>query len=218
VPVELSEIASTGFLRKFNFQTLARQVMRDLWGDVAVPAWFQVTINSRPELQAQSFVFTISVRLLEHGWEADLGPTRLTPSKKRQVGLKVERGFGLEFPVPQNVIQQFKSELPTMFTKFLEGALLGNAHRLYELDPRIGWRHGFNGDPQLSTSRLLDPRGPFSRTGVPFVTTAPEGWDPISGHKPPRCSFCREDHSRAEPPVWAGANLMWVHARCWGPS
>ena len=97
--------------------------------------------------------------------------------------------------------------------------MLGNAHKLYEMDPRIGWRYHQTADAtSLPASRLLDPRGPISRTGMPILREGLDHVPPRGGIETPRCSFCREEHTWREPSVWAGGNLMWVHARCWGPS
>jgi hypothetical protein len=220
VPVELSEPTATGFLREFNFHTLTQGVLDRLFGEVERPKWMKFTLGTEPDPLAQQFVFTIDVTLEKHDRDVDLGPTPRSSKTVRVVGLRRARRIAFRFPVPQTVIRELRSEVPNMYSNWLEGGLKGSAHKFYELDPRIGWRHlGVEPFKRLPHSPLLDPREPFSRTGLPFPAVNSEGWDPIlASLRPPRCSFCRGDHAWSEPPVWAGANLMWVHARCWGPS
>jgi len=217
VPVPLPDNASPGFLRDINFQALAGTIIDGLFGEVPRPSWFEVTLGSRPDSDTGHFLFTVVVRLREHTREIDVGPDP-TSGKRilRHVGVQRDRETGFDFPIPREVVRQMRADLPAMFTTWLEQGLLATSHRMFEADPRIGWR--FSGNGGLPISRILDPSVPFSRVGVPVEWEPTTGAPPDPHIKPPRCPFCREPHTWAEPPVWAGGNLLWVHGRCWGAS
>lgn len=221
MPVELSETIASGFLREFNFHTLTQALIDELLGEVKRPDWLKIELSAQPDALRRQFLFTIGVTLREHQRRVDLGPSSRGVADWRKLGLKRSRTFVSEFPLPESVIHEFRGDVPTMYRRWIEGALLGNAHRFYEADPRIGWRYGAAlARGQLPVSRLLDPREPFSRTGLPMLQT--EGLsrgDPIQEElKSPCCPFCREEHSWSQAPVWAGANLLWVHPGCWRTS
>ena len=221
MPVELSETTASGFLREFNFQALTQALVDGLLGEVRRPDWLKIDLATAPDALQQRFVFTIHVTLGAHRRRVDLGPSPEASSDTRELGLKRHRTFVSEFPLPQSVIREFRGDLPSMYKTWVEKTLLGNAHRFYEADPRIGWRYGAaGGTGELPASRLLDPREPFSRTGLPTLDMADDGGrDPIvESLGPPRCPFCRGAHSWSRPPVWAGANLLWVHPGCWRTS
>lgn len=221
MPVELSDTTASGFLREFNFHTLTLALVDELLGEVKRPSWLKVELEAHPEPSKRQFIFTILVTLEEHQRRVDLGPSPGSPTNERVLGLKRARTFVSDFPVPDSVIEQFRAKLPDMYRTWIEQAMLGNAHRFYEADPRIGWRYGAAGQAgELPRSRLLDPREPFSRTGLPMLGTAGDSArDPIQEDLgSPRCPFCRDEHTWAQAPVWAGANLMWVHPDCWRTS
>lgn len=130
-----------------------------------------------------------------------LGITRLVrtvPRKRKQ--------FFFDFAVPDTVIREMRDELGKLFMKWVRKTLLDNAYRLYEFDPRIGWKYsGQNGLPRCP---LFDPPEEFARTGLPMESR--DGSIMFSS-----CAFCGKEHNKADAPVWSGANMMWVHDACW---
>jgi len=198
VSVEPSKTLSSGFLREFHFSTLAQGVLNGLLGEVKQPPWMKFVVSHSPDVLTRTFVFAVQIRIEAHVLpRGDLwkwGPR-----------IPHNRTFAAEFRVPDSVIREFRERLPDLCIKGLESSLLSGAYRLYEIDPRIGWRWGSNGDC-LPVSKLFDPPGMFSRTGFPAGVEAREV---------PRCPFCGALHQLADPPIWAGGNLMWVHEACW---
>lgn len=217
MPVKLSESTASGFLREFNFHTLTQALISELLGEVKYPDWLKVGLSTRPDPLPRQFLFTIRVTLKAHRRYVDLGPSPRSPVNHRELGLKRGRTFVSEFPVPENVIQEFRGDLPKMYRMWVEQTLMGNAHRLYEADPRIGWRYGIGGSTKgLPRSRLFDPYSPFSRTGLPMLDAG--SGELVESLNPPQCPFCQVPHGWSQPPVWAGANLLWVHLDCWRAS
>lgn len=114
--------------------------------------------------------------------------------------------FGHTFKLPQSFIEQFRNDVPKVFAHWVKKVLLESAYRIYEFDPRKGWRH--DGMSTLPVCPLFDPPEDFSRTGLPFESRN-EGSMVF-----PTCAFCGKEHTAANPPVWVGANMMWVHPEC----
>lgn len=197
-----------GFLREFHFSTLTLAIIDDLLGSVKRQPWMKFTASHvRDPLQLR-FLFTIKIRLEAHQRRVQHG------DHVRMVGLKYDRSFALDFSLPDSVIEEFRDEVPKMFSTWLRNGLLGSAHKFYEVDPRIGWRWDRERDRhELPVSKLFDPPERFSRTGLPVASIRPPDADPLA--ESPRCAFCRAAHSLVDPPIWAGANLMWVHRTCW---
>lgn len=191
---------SLDFLREVSFSGLVQAVVRDMFGEVQVPPWvkFTLSVAGNPVRLEQAFLFEAAVQ--EHR-TLSVDGSSLTASGQRR-----GRRIAFEFGVPDQVIREFRPDLPEMLSRWLENALKANAHKFYEMDPRIGWKWSRVGD-ELPKSPLLDPPGPMSRTG--FVLPEQVGIES-------RCPFCSEEHERHDPPVWAGGNLMWVHSHCWG--
>lgn len=188
------------FLREFQFSTLGQAVIAELMGEVRLPHWLNFTITHQPSAKEKSFVFTITVTAQAHKRVMQTGVG------VRNIGLDQQQILECGFSVPQSVIDQFREQLPELFEKWMKAALLENAHRLYELDPRAGWLA--KKDDLLPRCPLFDPPEKFSRLGVPTVSASDPGLEPS-------CPFCDRSHSWIDPPVWAGANLMWVHRQCW---
>lgn len=198
-----------GFLREFHFSTLAQAVIDDLLGSVKRQPWMKFTATSTRNVLAADFLFTITVKLEAHERRVQHGPCTW------KVGLKRDRKFLLDFKVPDSVVVEFRERIPEMFSKWLRESLLGSAHKFYEADPRIGWRWtGQRNGIELPTSKLFDPPERFSRTGLPPPSIRPLlSADPTA--TTPHCAFCRSAHTLADAPIWAGANLMWIHRSCW---
>lgn len=195
-----------GFLRDINFSALADGLIRNLFGKAERPAWMKFKISSFADVLEMQTVFGLIVDL-DPQPAVDFGGSgfRVGPKRRR-------RGFTVEFRVPDRVLVEFRDDFPKMFCVWLEKAITENAHKFYELDPRIGWRCTGT-DAELSVSPLFDPPAPFSRTGHRVhVKSDPE--DPAVLVEP-RCPFCREPHEDGTAPIWGGANLRWVHHHCW---
>lgn len=201
MPSTVSSVTSPGFLREINFSALANGFIQKLFGDVKKPSWMKFTIShARAALEMQT-IFSLRVEIEPHRqMDVTKGGLSVGPERRR-------RSFQVPFEIPYSVVEQFRDELPDMFTTWLKQAIRSNAHKFYELDPRIGWRVEKPGD-ELSRSLLLDPLGPFSRTGERVY----KGGELLVE---PRCPFCREPHVERSSPLWGGANLMWVHHHCW---
>lgn len=206
--VEALKTSSTGFLRELHFSTMTEAAIGDLLGEVERPSWMKFSGEQLMDPARGEVIFTIVIELAGHKKFLEINEKRITVEKRF-------RRFGFEFKVPDSVIVEFRERLPELYVKWLKEALLDNAYKLYEADPRIGWQSKDMTD-ELPTSKLFDPRQPFSRTGRPV-------WVKDSPGEPARllqcsCPFCSEPHDAGEPPVWGGANLMWVHSRCWRTS
>lgn len=208
--VEALKTSSTGFLREFHFSTLAQGVIDDLMGEVERPSWMTFAVNQTSDPLAREILFTITVRIAPHK------RTVILYEGKIGVGSDKPRRFDLVFPVPERVLVEFRDQLPTMFANWLKSALLENAYKLYEADPRIGFQPHDMVD-ELVPSPLFDPPERFSRTGLPVNSLNLSEFDEKS-YEPPHCAFCGAPHSMRSAPVWAGANLMWIHPRCWRTS
>jgi hypothetical protein len=198
--VELSKTAETGFLRDFHFSTLADVVLSEVFGELPQPSWVKFEIDSTLDAQFARFLFRITVRIEPHSRKAVVDgailQSRFDRSKK----------FHFDFGLPRNVVEQFRSDVPKLFVKWMNDTLLKNAYRIYEFDPRIGFI--WDGGSGLPRCPLFDPPEDFSRTGLP-----------VEGKKltilEPSCAFCGEDHREGDRPVWGGANMMWLHRGCW---
>ena len=209
MPSSTLQSASPGFLRDFNFSTLTQAIIEKMFGGAERPSWMRFSITSRRDERALQIVFKLCVDIEpERRVNFSTSGFRVGPSRRK-------RGFDVEFEVADPVIRGMRAELPELFIQWLESAMKRNAHKFYELDPRIGWRRVKKGD-ELPVSPLFDPPERFSRDGFPWWTEAPTAVEE-SGIEP-RCPFCREVHEEEHPPIWGGANLMWVHTHCWrGP-
>lgn len=198
---ELSKTPQTGFLRDFHFSTLADVVLTELFGEILQPGWMTFTVGHAPAVETQSFVFTIDVCVEPH--------SRSIVLNDRTVPFRFDRRKALRFTFPLDgvVVEYFRSDVPKLFVEWLSKTLRENAYRLYEFDPRIGWISG-GSNKGLPVSPLFDPPEDFSRTGLPM-----EGKDGRSLES--SCAFCGEGHTMSESPVWGGANMMWLHQRCW---
>lgn len=204
MPLSDLKTASPGFLRGFNFSALVDGLVAKLFGEVERPPWLKFTISTRRDAMAMQTLFDLGVSIspergvsmTDTGWRVGWQPPR--------------RRFAITFPLPDNVLAEFRDEFPDLFCAAFEAALLEDAHRFYEVDPRIGWRRSKEGDT-LPVSRLLDPPEHFSRDGRPISVW--EDGKPRLEH--PACPFCRELHHPSELPQWGGANMMWVHPECW---
>jgi hypothetical protein len=198
--VELSKTPQTGFLRDFHFSTLADVVLTETFGEVSQPHWMKFEIDAALDPARARFLFRITVRIEPHSRKAVVDgvilQSRFTRRKK----------FDFDFGIPRNVVEQFRSDVPKLFVKWMSKTLLDNAYRLYEFDPRIGWT--WEGGSGLAVCPLLDPPEDFSRTGLPVEGT--EG-----SLLEPSCAFCGEEHTKENVPVWGGTNMMWLHRRCW---
>lgn len=190
--VDQSKKPQSGFLREFHFSTLAKTAVLELLGDVKLPSWLSINASHVLDATTNEFVFSINVKVSPH-------------QRLNSKHLSRRRVFLLKFGLQQNFIEQFREEVPKLFVTWVHKELLENAYRLYESDPRIGWV--WDGTNGLPVCPLFDPPKEFSRTGLPLAGV--EG-----STSRPSCSFCRGVHTRAELPVWGGANLMWVHSRC----
>lgn len=206
MPLPNPKTTSPGFLRNVNFSALGEGVIEKLFGEVRRPGWMRFTVVFDREVHTRQTVFQLVV---------DIDPQPAVSLEETDI-LRVNRlrrrKFNVPFRVPDHVLEELRNELPQMFCSWLRKALLENAHRFYELDPRMGWKSESPGD-ELPVSELLDPSIPFSRTGEPVVV-------PASSSSPktvlnPSCPFCRQEHPAGSSPLWAGANLMWVHEQCW---
>lgn len=203
MPSTSLKTASPGFLRNINFSGLTDARLRTLFGEVEQPPWMKFTIHPVRDACRGETVFNLTV---------DIDPQRkvtLSPDGLRVGRRHRRRRFRVSFPVPDAVMVEFGDRLSDMFGEWLERAIRSEAHKLYELDPRIGWRYEKDGD-ELPRSPLFDPPGEFSRTGLPVRDEE----DPTVVEYS-RCPFCREVHEKPEAPIWGGANLMWVHPYCW---
>jgi len=198
--VELSKTPQTGFLRDFHFSTLADVVLTEAFGDLRQPSWVKFEIDAALDPEHARFLFMITVRIEPHSRKAVIDGTVLQSRFDRR------KKFNFEFGLPRNVVEQFRSDVPKLFVKWMSETLLKNAYRIYEFDPRIGFT--WNGGDGLPVCPLFDPPEDFSRTGLP-----------MEGKKltvlEPSCAFCGEDHTDDETPVWSGANMMWLHRGCW---
>jgi hypothetical protein len=197
-----------GFLREFHFSTLAQAVIDDLLGSVKRQPWMKFTATAARDMVEARFLFTMTVKLEVHQRRVE------HDRHVRMVGLKHGRKFVLDFSVPDSVVVEFRKRVPEMFATWLREGLLGSAHKFYEADPRIGWRWGDPRRDKLPVSKLFDPPERFSRTGLPVPSVLPmEEAIPLA--ETPHCAFCRKAHRFEDPPIWAGANLMWIHRTCW---
>jgi hypothetical protein len=127
------------------------------------------------------------------------------------------RRLNMVFDVGDDVTSRGDGEhLARVVREKFRSGLLSSAHLLYEFDPRMGWRwEGTKSRMELPVSRLFDPPEPFSRSGVPLILDREVGGYRSNAFDAPKCPFCREAHDFSDPPLWAGANLMWVHVKCW---
>lgn len=116
------------------------------------------------------------------------------------------KSFDFRFNIPRSVVEQFRSDVPKLFVKWTKTTLLANAYKLYEFDPRKGWSWDYA--EGLPSCPLFDPVGDFSRTGLSIESQEGSIIEPT-------CAFCGKPHDAASPPLWAGANMMWLHRECW---
>ena len=178
--VDLLKTPQTGFLRDFHFSTLADVVLTEAFGDLRQPSWVKFEIDAALDPAHARFLFMITVCIEPHSRKAVVDGAVLQSRFDRR------KKFNFEFGLPRNVVEQFRSDVPKLFVKWMSETLLKNAYRIYEFDPRID----------------------FSRTGLP-----------VEGKKltvlEPSCAFCGEVHTDDDHPVWGGANMMWLHRRCW---
>lgn len=204
MPSETLPTPDPGFLRDFHFSALHSSCVKQAFGEVEVPWWFKATVEAGRDPLRRQFVFRLHARIEEH--------ERLVPmrSRMRQVHVRSARTRDHVFPVPGSVVEQFREELPRLFTNIHEQWIGLIRPLLYELDPRIGW--AADGREELPRSVALDPPVPFSRTGICL------GGDVVGLPRAvasPACSFCDRVFVPGDPPAWAGGNLMWVHPVCW---
>ena len=192
--------SSSGFLRDFHFSTMADTALDELFGEVKPPLWMKFTIGHHLDPERFTFVFTIDVTF-DPGLVMKVKGVELrnVPRKKKH--------FQFRFDLPQSIVQEMRDEVPKLFVKWVKKTLLENAYRMYEFDPRVGWRWTPQG-ALLPKCPLFDPPEEFSRTGLPFEDENGETFFPV-------CPFCGETHTSADPPVWIGTNMMWVHETCW---
>jgi hypothetical protein len=169
---------------------------------VEVPWWFKTEAKTFRDPHGLSFVFEFVADVKAHERIVDIGR-----GFRRHMRVR-HRRMATEFSLPRTVLEQFRDEAPRIFSLTFENFLMDLSPKIYEADPRIGWSSERN-EGSLPISKIFDPRGLFSRSGLP-EETAPEHV------RPPCCPFCRFPHLGGNPPVWAGANLMWVHPSCWG--
>ena len=207
------ETGQSGFLRSFHFSGLANGLVNELLGKVERPSWLLFTFRMAPDVAARRMVFTINVQISPH-----MRRVRLRDgAEPLLVGTKHGRRFHAELGLPDTTVREAPKEVPRLVRDAFKASLLSDAYRFYEFDPRIGWRWDGKEDFELLKSALFDPRGPMSRSGVPLILRrdgSEPGYSPQEVHEP-RCPFCREAHTFDDPPLWAGGNLLWVHARCW---
>ena len=173
-------------------------VLQELMGEVARPDWLNFTIQFVREPTKFAFVFSIIVDIRSHNkpaLEGERGGPRFVRGKQ----------FTFQFDLPESVIQEFRSDVPKIYVRWVKSTLRDNAYKLYEFDPRIGW--SWKGQDGLPQCPLFDPVDDFSRTGLPI-----EGKNGLLLR--PSCAFCGEEHTDADPPVWTGGNMMWVHRKC----
>lgn len=188
-------VPSPGFLKEFHFSTVLDDVFRRLLGEVGRPTWLSVELQNIQNVHDFGTSFVLLIVSAEHVVRPASGAAdEFVPRKTVSVELKVS---GYE-------IQQKGRDLPRHVLEWAEHTLLDSAFHFYELDPRIGWQYNpEDPDARLPVSPFFDPIEEFSRTGFP------------EGGLESVCAICGEPHTIEEAPVWAGTNLMWVHARCW---
>jgi len=197
---ELSKTLQTGFLRDFHFSTLAEVVLTEVFGEFSQPHWMKFEIDAALDAVEHRFLFRIIVRIEPHSRKA------VIDGVLHQSRFDRRKAFTFDFGIPRNVVEQFRSDVPKLFIKWMNETLRKNAYRIYEFDPRIGFL--WDGESGLPVCPLFDPPEDFSRTGLP-----------MEGKKltllEPSCAFCGEAHTEANPPIWGGANMMWLHRECW---
>jgi len=199
VSVASPKTSSSGFLRDFHFSTMANVALDELFGEVKPPLWMKFTVGHHLDPTHHNFIFTI---------DATFDPSLVT--KVEGVGFRnvprKRKQFQFRFDLAQTIVQEMRDEVPKLFVKWVKKTLFENAYRMYEFDPRMGWK--WEGDAYLPECPLFDPPEHFSRTGLPTEDEEGELFFPT-------CPFCGEEHTFLDPPVWAGANMMWVHEACW---
>lgn len=217
VTLDLSKTADPGFLRKFHFSGIGTGVLTDLLGEVELPPWMEFSFGASPDPTRRCVKLGIDVQIrprFQRKVPLPMGGSR----EEIVIDTRAGRRLHTEFSVTDMAIRECKDDLVGFFREGIRSALLAAAHRLYEFDPRMGWCWtGMARQLQLPTSRLFDPPGPFSRTGVPLVLERDRAEAKYRTPEidEPRCPFCREPHKFDDPPLWAGGNLLWVHTGCW---
>jgi hypothetical protein len=215
VSVGSSKNHDSGFLRDFHFSTLATSVWKKVFGDIEIPDWLEFRLEVMRDPRILQTLIRVTVELKPHSnfmLELDANANAIAP---RRVDIKTGRYWTWEFPVTDMDARTEKDRIPGMFAHWLGEILRSDGYKLYEFDPRIGWRWDKAGD-KLPESSLFDPREPFSRTGVPWHPDPAGDLNQRRTTEDPSCSLCGQLHVFSEPPIWAGGNLMWVHRRCWG--
>lgn len=175
-------------------------VLTEVFGELPQPGWVKFEIVNHLDIPRDAFLFTIVVHITPHSRSV------VVDGRVIQSRFNRNKHFKFEFPLPRSVVEQFRSEVPKLFVKWMKETLLKNAYRIYEFDPRIGFT--WEGGDGLPACPLFDPPEDFSRTGLSM-----EGKD--GSFLEPSCAFCGEDHTDDEAPVWGGANMMWLHRGCW---
>jgi|GEM_PF-4816399 len=174
--------------------------------------WLNFKFGVSPDVSHRSTRFTTDV-VISPNFRF---PVALPEGDEIVVSTRSGRRLHAEFALPDDLVRSSRGDLGNVVRDGFRSSLLSGAHRLYEFDPRIGWRwDGTRDRVELPVSRLFDPPEPFSRHGVPLILDRDGSeYRPQQIHEP-RCPFCRRAHEFDDPPIWAGANLMWVHRRCW---